>query len=216
MKERIIGIGVITIGAILLLANLGLYNMQELVATWWPVVLVAIGGLLLINDRKDYIWSVVFSLLGLLFLARNLEFISFEFGQIFLPGLLMIVGIGLLFGRHTQTRTSNKSEDNLTAILSGIEYKNSAKDFKGYKVTAVMGGAELDLSQATIKKEATITVFVLMGVAELRIPEDVIVKTRAMSIMGAVEEKGSPKEKSTSPVLYIDGNVLMGSVEIRR
>lgn len=217
MKQTIVGISIVVAGVILLLANLGLYNIRELVEVWWPIALVVIGGLLLLNERKDYTWSILFSLLGLFFLARNLELFTVNIAQIFWPGVIIAVGLSLLIGgSRIKKRTSKKDEDEVVSILSGIDQRNSTSDFKGCNITTVMGGATLDITKATIKKEATITVLALMGGIEIQVPKDVIVKTRTTSMLGGIDDKSISEAKATSPVLYIDGTVIMGGVEIKR
>jgi predicted membrane protein len=79
-----------------------------------------------------------------------------------------------------------------------------------------MGGVELDLSKATVAHEAVIDVFVLMGGLELRVPENVIVKSKAVCILGGVEDKTNPADAVKAPVIYLDGTVIMGGVEIKR
>ena len=101
-------------------------------------------------------------------------------------------------------------------ILGGTTNKNTAKNYTGSKATAILGGVELDLSKVKIEKTAQLDVFVLMGGIELRIPEDVIVKNRSTAIMGGLEDKTNPVESKNAPVLYIDGTVIMGGIDIKR
>lgn len=217
MKQTIVGISIVVGGVILLLANLGLYNIRELVEVWWPIALVVVGGLLLLNERKDYAWSILFSLLGLFFLARNLELFTINIAQIFWPGVVIAVGLSILIGgSRIKKHTNKKDEDEVVSILSGIDQRNSTSNFKGCNITTVMGGATLDITKATIKKEATITVFALMGGIEIQVPRDVIIKTRTASVLGGIDDKSISESKATSPTLYIDGTVIMGGVEIKR
>jgi hypothetical protein len=55
-----------------------------------------------------------------------------------------------------------------------------------------------------------------MGGIELRVPEHVIVKNRASVFLGGIEDRTRPSEAKNSPVLYIDGSVVMGGIEIKR
>lgn len=218
MKNRSIGVGIIAAGVILLLANIGLFNMSEIVRVWWPVVLVIVAMYLLVDDvRNNSVWAALFALFGLFLLLRNLEIITIDFGDIFWPTILIAVGVSILVGRYsTRPKTTNKPEQEVTAFLAGVDHQNRSKEYQGSKVTAVLGGATLDISKATIKKEATITLFALMGGIEIRVPENVIIKTSTMCILGGIEDKYAPEEKANSPVLYIEGTVIMGGVEIKR
>lgn len=58
MKGNVAAIVLIAFGTFFLLTNLGLINVSlaELIKTWWPVVLIAVGVSLLFtpgNRRKD-------------------------------------------------------------------------------------------------------------------------------------------------------------------
>lgn len=59
-------------------------------------------------------------------------------------------------------------------------------------------------------------IFAFMGGVELRVPENVIVKSRATMVLGGIEDKTRPKESKDAPVLYVDGTVIMGGIEIKR
>lgn len=74
----------------------------------------------------------------------------------------------------------------------------------------------MDLSHAEIKNEAVLNVFVVMGGIELRVPENVIVKNRASVVLGSIEDKTRPTDSKRNPVLFIDGSILMGGVEVKR
>ncbi len=79
-----------------------------------------------------------------------------------------------------------------------------------------MGGVELDLSKAVIKKEATLRVNVFMGGIELRVADGVIVKNRTAALLGGVEDKTFPEKTKKAAVLNIEGSIVMGGVEVKR
>lgn len=84
-------------------------------------------------------------------------------------------------------------------------------------MTSILGGAVLDLTGASIKKEATIDLFCLWGAVEIRVPEGVAVKDGTSSIMGGIENSvTSDGVGETSPTLRIVGDVVMSGVEIKR
>jgi predicted membrane protein len=102
------------------------------------------------------------------------------------------------------------------AILGGFSRKSNAKDFQGGELTAVMGGCELDLRNATlIGEEATIEIFALWGGVVIRIPEDWSVVIKVMPIMGGVEDSTHPPKGESTKRLNITGFVVMGGAEIK-
>lgn len=100
------------------------------------------------------------------------------------------------------------------AIMSGFKRVNNSQDFKGGELTAVMGGLEIDLRDASIKGEAVFDIFALMGGVEMHIPEDWIVIIEGFPFMGGFEDKTRPPKDSTKR-LIIKGTAIMGGVEIK-
>ena len=81
---------------------------------------------------------------------------------------------------------------------------------------AVMGSAEYDFRQATFTSpRVAISVGVLMGSVELRVPEGVTVVDRTACIMGSVECKGMTPGTPGAPVIELTGFVCMGSIDVR-
>ena len=216
MKRTYTASLLILLGFSILLANLNIGNSRELFENWWPVFVIALGGTIWLNDHRNYLWALFVTLLGVGLLINSLALASFNLGDFILPAILVVFGISLLTRTNAQKQVATDSSDNITAILAGVSSKNTSKDFKGAKVTAIMGGVEIDLSKATIKKGAALDVSVLMGSVELRVPENVIVKNRAFCLLGGIEDKSTPQDSKDAPILYIDGTIIMGGVEIKR
>ena len=106
---------------------------------------------------------------------------------------------------------------NAVAVIGGFEDSVTSKAFKGGYLRAVMGGAELDLSEAAVEeKPATIEVTVIMGGAEIRVPSEWKVKLDVSQKMAGVEdERGQGElEEEETPDLVITGKVVMGGLEI--
>lgn len=218
MKRIITGITIILAGVMILLSNINVLNFGPVFADWWPLLLIGAGLLMLINDSKNYIWSLFVSGLGVLFLVNTLDIARVSVGDIFFPAVLVAIGLSILRQSTGSTirRVSEKNDEDITAILGGSSHKNMSSDYRGGKVTAVMGGSEIDLSKATIKKDALLDVFVFMGGVELRVPENVIVKSRAVMVMGGIEDKTSPVHSKDAPILYLDGVLIMAGIEVKR
>lgn len=110
-----------------------------------------------------------------------------------------------------------------------VNYKG--KIFRGCRVDAVFGGADIDLRQAEIMDKAILKASSIFGGIIIYVPDDVKVEVASTSIFGGVSDKrkdigrkkkskddeGS-KEKQTKNAgrtLYIDANCVFGGVEIR-
>ena len=77
-----------------------------------------------------------------------------------------------------------------------------------------MGGFELDLRDASIKGEAVIDIFTMMGGMSMRIPEDWLVIFDVNPFMGGYDDKTRPPKQSTKR-LIIKGTTIMGGIEIK-
>lgn len=102
------------------------------------------------------------------------------------------------------------------AVLGGYGRKSASPDFRGGDITAIMGGCEVDLRQASIASgEAAIEVFALWGGIELRVPRDWTVISRGTPLLGGFEDLTVPPASPTGKVLVVRGMALMGGVEIK-
>lgn len=108
---------------------------------------------------------------------------------------------------------------NESNIMAGTNKKVFSKSFEGGRVNCVMGGAQIDLTEADLAEKSGLNVFILMGGLELKIPKEWNVIIDVLPIMGGVEDQITKfpdsvvnKEKK----FYLSGNVIMGGVEIKR
>ncbi|TCO65553.1 DUF1707 SHOCT-like domain-containing protein [Actinocrispum wychmicini] len=102
------------------------------------------------------------------------------------------------------------------AIMSGVDRKTPWVCPPHHNVVAVMGGVDLDLSQATfVAEHTTIQVFTFWGGVEIRVPDDIHVQVDGIGFMGAFEDKtlGTPAEGR--PVVRITGFAMMAGVEVK-
>lgn len=210
------GLLVIAIGAALLLSNLDVFSFGGIVSTWWPLVIVALGVLIFLNNKRNYLWAGIVVLLGVALQLGRLDIVDVNSWQLFWPATIILIGLSMILSRSRNVRPVAANNHNVSAILGGSQVKVQSEDFKGGKVTAVLGGASVDLRKAVIKKEATLDVFSFWGGIEVRVPEDIIVKNETSVILGGVEDQGTSAAAKDAPVLRILGDVIMAGVEIKR
>lgn len=209
------GLAVLAFGIGALLDAINIIEFWSLAGTWWPLAVILGGVLLFINDFRQYITTLALIAVGTLFQLNNLDIIEVNIWALIWPVVIIAVGIAILTNRVAGKVNSGKKTDTISAILGGSESSNNSKDYKGGKITAVLGGVSLDLRDAEIKKEATIEVFALMGGVELKVPREWRVQSNVFPILGGVEGKalrGNPAEDA--PVLIITGTATLGGVEI--
>ncbi|MBY0492000.1 MAG: DUF1707 domain-containing protein [Gemmatimonadaceae bacterium] len=104
------------------------------------------------------------------------------------------------------------------AIMGGFERKGPWVVPRHLKITAVMGGGELDLREAKLSPGVTeIEIFSLMGGVEISVPAGVRVECVGMALMGGFSVHGGDlNDDPNAPVLRISGFCVMAGVEVRR
>lgn len=222
MKQTIIriitGLIITAIGVGALLGALNVAPFWSWFGSWWPL-LVIIGGLfVLLGDlRRNWLWGTLLIVIGGLLLFKTQEIIDFNFFSLIVP--LLIIGAGLSVLISSQSRRNIKSDakdsDDISVIFSGSETKNKSKAYQGGKVTAIFGGATIDLRDAKLADQATLDIFALCGGIELRVPRDWKVVSKIAPIAGGVENKSEGSDDHAGPVLVLTGTVALGGIEIK-
>jgi predicted membrane protein len=221
LSRLILGVGVITVGVLFMLDNLGLMDAGD-VLQYWPVILIAIGlakfgsALTAAGRLSAAIWMVA----GGLLLFNTFHLLSFDPWDLW-PLLIVFFGITMVMKATRGGRGSRGNLDpgdalNAFAVMAGVERKFTTQSFVGGDATAIMGGCEIDLRQASIgEHEAIIDVFTMWGGIEIRVPPDWTIKNEAFAFMGAVED--SRKEMSPDPgkQLVLKGFAIMGGIEVK-
>jgi hypothetical protein len=105
----------------------------------------------------------------------------------------------------------------IVAIMGGAARKGRWRPARRTYVLTVMGGAELDLREAELAAEMTITAVAIMGGVGITVPEGVAVELGGFALMGA---NGAPGDKRPpppgAPSLRVRAFSVMGGVGIER
>lgn len=227
----IVGLAIALFGVVLVLDRLNLVVADQ-VLDFWPAVIVAIGALIFAQSRRtgSGVNGVIVMLIGGWLLMNTLGVLRIRFWDMFWP--LVLIGIGTVLvmqtlQRRTRETSSAGNDDTLAvfAVLSGVKRTSESARFRGGEITAFMGGAHLDLRQATIPpgEEAVIDIFAVMGGAEITVPPSWAVVTPLIPVMGGIDDKRlAPLPGSTdsisgkpAPRLVLRGLLLMGGVDIK-
>ena len=106
----------------------------------------------------------------------------------------------------------------LVAIMSGCERKGRWRLREQITSLNIMGGADLDLNDAELAAERTeLTIFSLMGGAEVYVPEGLNVEVSDFALMGGNEvDVRDSRPDPGGPVLHVRLISIMGGTNIRR
>lgn len=219
LGEVFIGLAILTIGAGLFADALNLVEFGSIIAKFWPVVLIVIGLLSFISNPRIWWWPVGMIGLGTILLLQRLNvFEGVEIGKLIWPSILILVGLSILLERgNKRARDLDDDSVNTFVAFSGSDTRSTSQAFKGGKMTALFGGAVLDLNDATPTKEgATLDVFTFCGGIEVRVPEGWVVKVDGLPLFGGWENKTrQPAHPDKAPVLRISGTAVFGGFSVK-
>jgi hypothetical protein len=223
-SQVVLGLMAIAVGVVFTLDNLEIIDARDYLQ-YWPVVFIVLGGLKLyhaIHDGHGWLSGVLFVGLGSWMVLNRIVYFRFSPREFF-PMILVFFGGYMVWrgfgGRRRSGASDGHSSFSGLAIMGGVARRSNSQTFQGADLTAIMGGCEIDLRQASIAPgtEAVIDVFAFWGGIDIKVPEDWTVVTRAVPLMGGVEDKTRlpqpppPHEKR----LVISGIVVMGGVVVK-
>ena len=226
--QVMLGFLIIVAGVLFTLDNLDILDARDYIQ-YWPAGLVALGLVKLrhaVRTGQGWFGGLVFTLLGLWMLVARIVYFTINASAL-MPLVLVALGGYMVWRGFGGTPRRPQPSDgqahfSALAVMGGISRRSNSQAFQGADLTAVMGGCEIDLRQASIVPgtEAVIDVFAWWGGIELRVPDDWTVVPRVLPLMGGVEDKSRapvtfqdkpPAEKR----LVVRGVVVMGGVVIK-
>ena len=218
------GLVFIVLGIVIALNTLDIINFNIFFNGWWTFIIIIPCFIGLFDGTKEgKLGNIIGILVGvvLLLVAQGLLRFDIVF-KLFIPAVLVIIGLYLLFGNVFRSKVTDKLRElkkesgNGEAICATFSEqfvtKNDEK-FENATVDAVFGSVVLDLSKAKIKDEAVITASAIFGGIDIIVPKDVEVKIKSTPIFGGVSN--TTKTKDAKKVIYIDALALFGSVEVK-
>lgn len=116
--------------------------------------------------------------------------------------------------RSTASGSTSPHVLRLFAILWGTESRHHGP-LAHVEVSAVMGGCDVDLRDATPTSEPLVVqVFAMWGGIDIRVPPGWLVQNEAWPILGGIVDNTTPPAVPTHRVI-LRGNAFMGGVEVK-
>lgn len=213
----------IIFGLLILLNNLGAVSIDLTLGTWWPLLLIILGLQQLVSSRFTNLFALVPLFLGATFQLRNLGLISTKQISLFWPLLLILFGLILLFnfgsGRRRLQETSPNNTVDVLVLFGGVDRRIASPSFLGGNVTALFGGAQLNLRGSELPEGTSVlNVQAIFGGVDLILPEGWTVEVRGIPIFGGIEDQRKKQigpQETTSQRLLINSLVLFGGIELK-
>ena len=216
----IIGLGILTIGTLWTLDNLNVLESEHF-TRWWPVIIIAIGLVQFVGRTTNRIGPVLLMIAGALLLASMFDYIDFDLGDL-IP--LAIAGWGAklvwdALARRTAAKGSVRDDATIHAfaMMAGVRWHSTSREFRGGDANAIMGGVEVDLRDVQIRpgEEVIIDALALMGGVEITVPKGWRIVSNVLPIMGGFEDNTIAAAVDGGPTLIVRGTAVMGAIEVK-
>ncbi len=222
-RRFLLGIALLIFGAVWLLEEANLIPSYLTYYIFnWRTFLIALGAFLVVQ-RDRVTPGIILIGIGSFFWLRRLDLIFFDW-DLFLPAVVILIGISLIVGRSVRQSNSseggNEKQDFIDdfSLLGGRERTITSQSFRGGKVTALFGGSQIDLRNAELAPgENVIDVFIMFGGSHIIVPPDWNVRVEVFSLLGGFGDKRHSALKvvpNLEKTLIIKGFVMFGGGEI--
>ena len=178
----VIGLTIMSVGAVLLLDTLGIRDIGQMIR-YWPALIVLFGASIVAQAFRP---------------VDPTNAASWKRGNSGVPCFFLFMLAVAMFASSgfpgSEARAAGRAVASATGIMHTATTRGTA-DVRSGRVAAIMGKSSLDLRQVALApgEVMTVDVFVTMGNATVRIPDDWIVDASALPVMGAVEEDRFPR-----------------------
>ncbi len=198
---------------------------------FWPLLLIAVGLTKVLQPYRKT-GGIVLILLGGFFFMREMSWTDLDFSDLF-PFFLVFLGVCLVVtaiarrgapGGQDGRRWGGAPVDSSSvvdtfAMLGSSNVVSNSPDFKGGTATAIAGGCQLDLRQATIAPdsggEAVLDTFAFWGGIEILVPETWSVVLRGTPLLGGFDDRTLQPAGGSAQRLVVKGLAIMGGVEVK-
>jgi hypothetical protein len=218
--QLVVGLGIIAVGVIFLLQTLGIVDFGTL-TVWIPTLFVLLGIWILVSSRfANWSGALILIVFGTVGQLAALDILSWNDIWKLWPLALIIIGLSIVIDRmrgHDRSLTDENQAVKLFALFSGTSTRSTAQEFTGGEITAIFGGAELDVSDVQVAAApAILHVFTMFGGVEIKASPDMIIKSQVTPIFGGFEDSRRQRKAlpGESAELIVRGTALFGGIEI--
>jgi hypothetical protein len=231
--KTLFGVVAIAFGIIYCGDVFGFWNISSFNG-WWTlfIIIPAIGNML---SSKIDIGNIAFLFLGIWLLISQQGWIDSKMlNGITVSLALIILGLYLIFGElksvskiksqkaeivsetdfRRKTTQSESDTPSFLAIFGGNHSKCSSKNLRGGDATAILGGIELDLSDAVPAGSVTFNVTAIFGGIDIVPPKGFQVETTGVALLGGCDNQVGNLSDDGMPIFTIRYFTFFGGVDI--
>lgn len=214
----ILGAVVMLFGVVLTLDNFGVLRSLE-VGRYWPVLVIALGLTQLTQSllRRTRPQGLVLTLFGVGLLLLTLGAIRF---RLLIALGFLVIGTEMVWRALQRSRQLPVAPDprrnlDVFTFMGSVEPTLNTHDFGGGRASAVLGGCDIDLRNASIEAgEVVVDTFAFWGGVEIAVPRDWAVELRGTAVLGSFDDT-TRKPDDDRKKLVVTGYAFMGAVEVK-
>ena len=208
-----IGLVFLTLGVFGILDAAGTLESSETIDQWWPVAIIGLGLIGMLVERRISLGPGIVVVIGLLLLADQQEWTDKD---LFGPMLLIAIGLVVLSGLWHR-RVEGEHRESSLVMFGGTKIKDRSEHFTHADVSAVFGGATLDLREAHIDREASVDALAVFGGVDVFVPKGWRVALGGTPILGGCEDKTEADGElpADAPVLNVHATAILGGVDVK-
>jgi len=202
------------------------WNFRLFFDGWWTLFII-IPSIISIIQNGPRTGNIIGVCIGGLLLLSAQDYIDGNLlGDMMVPLILVIIGVGIIF-RNSINKNRHKYNENrefaqtgenfphLTAVFGSRKANYQNEVFTGATINAIFGGVELDLRDAIMEDDIVIDASVIFGGADIWVPRDVKVVVSNMPIFGGVSNKTRNNNGEARVTLYLNGICMFGGIDIK-
>ncbi|SFR46241.1 Cell wall-active antibiotics response 4TMS YvqF [Halogeometricum rufum] len=216
-SQVLFGALVVLLGVLLLLDSTNVAPTRSLL-TYAPSLFVLVGLWAFVQSGfRNVVGPAVLVVVAGAWQLVALGYATVSELVVYWPVLVIAFGLSVVLGQYrSRVATTDDSHDSLFAAFGGVERRNTSKTFVGADLTAVFGGAELDLRDAELTdRPARVNVLALFGGAEVVVPRDWNVKMDVLPILAGASDDRPRRESEHDEIdLVVTGFTAFGGVSV--
>jgi predicted membrane protein len=218
----IAGTVLVAVGTLLLLDELTGLDAGRILATWWPLAVIAVGVLRWVRPPRSVGGGMLLVAVGVVLQLWRLEVVSDL--SLLWPAILLTLGLWLLTGRGVRRGSWGDGASvvdgtgfDAVTVFGDRRTRVRPGPFSGGSVVTVFGDADVDLTDSTLDGGAAIDGVTVFGDVELVVPPAWQVTSGGLTLFGDVDV-APPSNGPTdgAPELRLDLVTVFGDVTVRR
>ena len=222
----VIGLLIVAVGIGYGLQALGVIeHFSVFIKGWWTIFIIVPGLVMLFTRGANKFFSLFLIALGVALFLHQQDILG-SFKNLIWPAIIIIFGLSIIInaffggrGKKNSTFIPEIPEDGSIPVFESsfgeVKPDYSGRVFEGCSMDITFGSGTLDLRNAIIDKEVTISVNTAFSGITITLPQGCRVDLQTSTSFGGVENKYISSDAPDAPLVHIYAAVSFGGVDIK-